>query len=199
MSDKSVEKNPAEIIIRNARLSFPELFATKAVGKEGRPRYTASFLLDPNVPEERAQIKAIKALAKKLSSEALKKEVEFEGDRTCIRKGDTKDYEGYAGMWFVTAARAEKQGPPLVVDGKKNKLEKGSQIPYAGCRVNAKIRLYFQDYEGVKRVNASLEVVQFKGHDEPFSAGIVSADDMPEEETDGLDDSGTEDLDDDLA
>lgn len=194
-NNKSADKNPYEIIIRGARLSFPQLWETKKVGNDGKPRYTSSFLLDPGVPEERAQIVALKALAKKVASDALKKDVEFKGDRSCVRKGDDKDYDGYAGMWYVTAARAESQGPPMVIDQKKQKLAKGP-IPYAGCRVNAKVRFYFQDYDGVKRVNASLEVVQFVRNDEPFGNAGVSVDDMPEEETeesDGLDDSGIDD------
>lgn len=192
---KSAEKNPNEIIIRGARLSFPEIWKPKKIGTDGKPRYTVNLLLDPAIPEQKAQIVSVKAMVERLTREGLKKDVKLPRDKTCLRKDDEARYEGYENMWYITAARAESQGPPLVVDQKKNKLAPGSPIPYAGCYVNCKIRLYFQDYDGVKRVNASLEVVQFVRNGEAFGAGLASADDMPEEEvneSDGLDADGIE-------
>lgn len=198
MSDKAKVPNPNEIIVRGARLSFPQLFAPKAIG-DGKPRYTANLLLDPTIPEQKAQIVAVKTMVERITKEGMKKEIKLPRDKTCLRKDDEPRYEGYEGMWYITAARpatGNGGGPPLVVDQKREKLKADSLIPYAGCYVNAKIRLYYQDYDGVKRVNASLEVVQFVRHGEPFGAGAASADDMPEEvveEEDTLDDSGADD------
>ena len=55
-------------------------------------------------------------------------------------------------------------------------------------RVNVKINVYANEYEGVKRINATLEVVQFVRDDEPFGAAPATADDMPDVEEDDLDD-----------
>jgi hypothetical protein len=195
-SAKSAEKNPNEFIIVGARLSFPHLFEPKAIGKDGNPRFTASFLLDPNKPEHKAQILAMREKCDQLYAEGSK----VAGKKcpranAALKKGNDEDgaalYDGYDGMWFVGAARAKKQGAPLVVDRDKvTRLTEESNRPYAGCYVNAKIRFYYQDYDGVKRVNASLEVVQFVKDGEPFGMGKVAADDMPDvddSESDGLD------------
>jgi hypothetical protein len=120
-------------------------------------------------------------------------------DKCCLRKGDYEEgnprYDGYGGMWAVSAARAQKQGRPVLVDRRKNPLsdKDAATMLYAGCRVNAKINIYANNHEGVKRINATIEVVQFVRDDEPFGAGPASVDDMPDvaddlEESDGLDD-----------
>jgi hypothetical protein len=197
---KTAEKNPNEFILKGVRLSFPHLFEPHAIGKDGTPRYTASFLLDPNDPEQKPQIQALRAKANALYAEGTKKPgVKCPSANCAIKKGNDEDgvprYDGYDGMWFVSAARAKKQGAPLVVDRDKvTKLKDDDTKLFAGCYVNAKIRLYYQDYDGVKRINASLEVVQYFKKGEPFGAGQVAADDMPDvddNDEDGLDDSHT--------
>lgn len=198
------EKNPAEFILTNVRLSFPHLATPKAVGKDGKPRYTASFLLDKAKPEHEALIKGMRAKANELYAAGVKKEgAKPASHLNALKKGNDEDgaplYDGYDGMWVLSAARAEKQGPPKCITGTKVLIprEEIDQILYAGCFVNAKIRLYFMDYDGSKRICASIEVVQFKAKGEPFGNGSASTEDMPDEE-DTLDDDEEEDDNDDL-
>lgn len=193
MSTKSGKLNNVTVILKNARLSFPNLVTPK-VTNGGKPRFQASFLLDPKDPEQKEQIKELKALCEKMATENFEKKVS--SDRCCLRKGDDEDgnprYEGYGGMWVVSATRANHQGSPALVDRKRNPLAEPAKELYAGCRVNVKINVYAQDYEGTKRINATLEVVQFWTNDEPFGNGPVTVDDMPAADTDDLDDEETE-------
>lgn len=197
-------QNPNEFILNGLRLSFPNIWKAKAM-KGGKPRFTVNLLADPKVPAEKKQILAVKKRIEEITKEAFNTDKKLPRDRTCLRKDDEPRWDGYEDKWYFTAARPETQGPPIIIDRGRQKLEPGSRIPYAGCYVNAKIRLYAQDYDGIKRVNASLEIVQFVKDGEPFGAGEADASDMPElEETDGLDDEGLDDggleeEDDDLA
>lgn len=202
-STKPKEKNPNEFILPG-RLSFPHIWEPKAIG-DGKPRYTLNLLLDPSVPEEKAMILAVKAKANELYAAGTnKKDATVPMKNSCLKKGNDEDgaplYDGYDKMWYISAARpatGNGGGPPLVIDRNAvTRLKPEDNKPYAGCYVNVKLRLYYQDYDGVKRINASLEVVQFKKNGVPFSNNAVSADDMPVEEgeeEDGLDDSGIDD------
>lgn len=192
MSSKSDKLNNVTFIVKNARLSFPHLTEPKST-KGGSPRYQASLLLDPKDPAQKEQILAIKKCAEDMATSHWGKKVP--SDRSCIRKGDDEDgnprYDGYGGMWAISAARAEKQGQPRLVDRKKNAFKDdatAAKTLFAGCRVNAKINIYANEYEGVKRINATLEVVQFVRDDEPFGAAPATVDDMPDVEEDDLDD-----------
>jgi hypothetical protein len=194
---KSEKLNNVTIIVTNARLSFPHLTEAKSTNN-GNPRFQASFLMDPKDPAQKEQIKKIKETVEQIAMENFGKKVP--SDKCCLRKGDDEDgnprYDGYGGMWAVSAARAQKQGRPVLVDRRRNPLsdKDAATMLYAGCRVNAKINIYANNHEGVKRINATIEVVQFVRDDEPFGAGPASVDDMPEitddlDDADGLDDA----------
>ena len=193
------KKNP-EFILKNVRLSFPHIFEPKAIG-DGVPRYTANFLLDPADAEHKEMIRKLRDAANALYAEGTRKpDAKPKAANCALKKGNDEDgaalYDGYEKMWFVSAARALKQGAPLVV-GRDAKTHVDHTIVYAGCYVNAKIRLYFHEYDGVKRVNASIEAIQFYKKGDPFGNGPASAYGFEEVEgeEDGLesDNSGDDD------
>ncbi len=192
MSDKL---NNVTVIIKNVRLSFPHLVEPKST-KGGAPRYQLSVLLDPKDPNQKEQIRAIKETCEKIAMDNFGKKVS--SDRCCLRKGDDEDgnprYDGYGGMWVVSAARAAKQGRPSLIDGRKKELADPATTLYAGCRVNVKVNIYANEFEGVKRVNATVEVAQFWADDEPFGSGPASVDDMPEATGSSIDDDDNDDL-----
>lgn len=187
---KTTTDNSANEFKVFGRLSFPHLFEPKAIG-DGKPRYTLNLLLDPKDEQQKASILAIRSRSEALALEAFKKKLP--PDKHCLKKIEESEYDGYEpGSYFISAARAEKQGPPTVVDGTNGnkKLTVADNRPYAGCYCVVKIRLYTVDYDGAKRVCASIEVVQYAKKGEPFGSGSATADDMEtfEEETDSLDD-----------
>lgn len=186
------------VIIKNARLSFPALFKPEASQDGGSPRYKVSLLLDPKDEGNKAQLLELKATIDEMWSEHVKKPgTKAPREKTCLKKDGP--WDGYEGMWYISAARAESQGKPVLLGRRKDALPDNSTELYAGCYVNAKIRLYAHEHpKSGKRINASIEVVQKAREGTPFGAGPASIDDMPDvddaPDADDLDDGSDDGL-----
>lgn len=170
------------IKLKNVRLSFPRLFEPKSFRQGQEPRFEATFLLDPSNAEHAAIKKHIKAEATRIAKEHFGEKADLKKilkDNLCYYDGDTKEYDGYAGMWCIATSNKTR---PTVVDQKRNPLVAADGKPYAGCFVNATITLWVMDNEFGKRVNANLRGVQFLRDGEPFGVKPVDA----EEEFDDL-------------
>jgi len=163
--------------LNNVRLCFPQLFEAKTVNGEGKPAFSAAFLIDPKDPQLEVLNKAIEAVAKEkwgAKSDAMLKTIRA-ADKTCLHSGDLKaNYDGFEGMMYVSARNALR---PLVVDVNKAPLTAEDGKPYAGCYVNASVELWTQDNNYGKRVNATLRGVQFYKDGESFAGGGVASDD----------------------
>ncbi len=176
------QKDIAIITLPNVRLSFPHLFvahAMKAVdGTEQEPRFSATFLFDNT--EHGALLDRIDAMIDRIALDEFKKKVGF---KRCLRDGNEKsELEGYGdGKSFITAANKARPG---VVDRRLNPITEADGIIYAGCYVNATIRLWVQNNNWGKRVNAQLRAVQFVKDGESFGAGPVD----PTQEFEAIDD-----------
>jgi hypothetical protein len=178
------ESDPTIIHITNARLSFPALFEPKAGPEGGKPAFSATFLLD-----KKTHAKLIESISKAIAQVA---QAQWKGKfpvnklkGVCLRDGDEKsDVDGYGdGVMFVSA-RSAKRVP--IVDRNLAPLVEDDGKPYAGCYVNATIRLWAQDNQFGKRVNAALRAVQFVKDGEPFGEGRAD----PEKEFTNLEESG---------
>jgi hypothetical protein len=171
--------NPLIVRLKRVRLSFPNLHRPKGFAGDpnSKPAYSATFLL--NKKAHAAEIAAIK----KATEHAIKEEWKGKapsGLKLCLRDGSEKaDTDGYGDEVMFVAARNEK--PVFVVDGKLQKLDEASGKPYAGCYVNAVIRLWAQDNKFGKRVNASLGNVQFVADGEAFGESARAPEDDFEE------------------
>ena len=176
-----------KIKLTNVRLSFPQLFEAKTVNGEGKPAFSASFLINPKDPQVKMINDAIDAVAKDkwgAKAEANLK-VMRTADKVCLHSGDLKaNYEGFEGMLFVSARNPMR---PLVLDADRSMLVAESGKPYAGCYVNASIELWTQDNNYGKRVNATLMGVQFFEDGDSFTGGGVA-------DIDDFDDLSIEDL-----
>lgn len=159
-----------DIIIKNARLSFPSLFKPSAFDDSQEPKYSATFLLDKKSQKE--MIDQVNAAVEKVAKEKFQGKLPA-GLKTCFRDGNERDHVGgYAESMFINAS--SKRRPP-VVDKDKSPLVEEDGKPYAGCFVNAVVRLWAQDNKWGKRVNASLEAVQFAKDGEAFGIAPVDA------------------------
>ena len=163
--------------LNNVRLCFPQLFEALTINGEGKPAFSAAFLIDPKDPQLEVLNKAIEAVAKEkwgAKSDAMLKTIRA-ADKTCLHSGDLKaNYDGFEGMMYVSARNALR---PLVVDVNKAPLTAEDGKPYAGCYVNASVELWTQDNNYGKRVNATLRGVQFYKDGESFAGGGVASDD----------------------
>lgn len=202
--------------LRNVRLSFPHLFEPQEgmvdedTGKKGADKYNAAFLFSKNTPDGKANFAAVKAAAEAVKTEKWgKNPPKLKPEKICLRDGDQEDWDGYEDCFYLTSSNTRQ---PVLIDRRKGpdgqwvRLldSSGDPVPgalellYAGCYVNAVVSLWAQDNKHGKRINASLEAVQFVKHGEAFGAKPVNPDDsfddsdVPDEddESGGGDDDG---------
>ena len=187
MADK---QSVGEVYLKNVRLSFAALFdkgkpiTDPKTGKVSDPKYKANFLIpkaghsdyDDNAAANMRKLKDAGDQVKKAKwGDNIPK---LKADRVCVRDGDEENWEGYADCWYVSANNANQ---PVLVDrvkdanGKWIELTKENGGPkklYSGCYVSAIVRLWAQDDPNYgKRINASVESVQFFKHGDAFSGG----------------------------
>jgi hypothetical protein len=212
-----------KVKLKNVRLSFAHLFKPqdpkpdKDTGKKGEPKFNCAFLIPKKTPEGKALIAQIKKVADEVKAKKWGANIpKLKPEKVCLRDGDLESYDGYEGMVYVSASNAKR---PTLVDKKKDAKGKwvklydpeadkivngGQSLLYSGCYVNAIVKLWAQDNEHGKRVNASLELVQFLKHGETFGAAQADADDeLDDDDVEGFDDGDAtddedEDEDDDL-
>lgn len=176
-------KDPNVIKLTNVRLSYPQLFVAKAMEEGKDPEFSASFLLDKKQHAE--TIKQIEKLTERVALDEWKKKVPLK--RVPLRDGNEKDgKEGYGDEVMFVNAKNKKR--PVVVDRDLTPLTAEDTKPYAGCYVNATIRLFAYDHKtGGKGVSASLRAVQFVKDGESFGAAPVNAEEEFEAVTDDVD------------
>lgn len=160
-------KDPANITLPNVRLSFPHLFTAHAMEEGQEAKFSATFLLDNTI--HGALLDHIDAVIERLALDQFKKKIGF---KRCLKDGNEKsELEGYGdGISFLTASNKVRPG---VVDRRLNPVTEADGIIYAGCYVNAIIRLWVQDNKWGKRVNAQLQCVQFVKDGESFGVSTV--------------------------
>ena len=160
-----------KIKMKNVRLSFPSLFETEQFGEQDTGKYAATFILDKD--DNAAEIKQIQDEINRLMKEELK--TKLPDDKVALKDGDDMGRPEYEGKMTIKGSTKKR---PLVIDRDKTPLSDGDDKPYAGCYVNGIISLWAQNNKYGKRVNASLEGVQFSEHGEPFTTGGVSVDEF---------------------
>jgi Protein of unknown function (DUF2815) len=172
MADEHESKKSESTKLLRVRLSFPDIWKPKAIKEDDVPKYAAAFLLDKKDHEELiGQIKgaiwglAIEAFGGKEKARALLDKKKL---HVCLHEGSEKDYDGYGEHnLYLTASSVRR---PHVIDRDKSPLSEDDRKVYAGCYVNAAVRLWVQNNEWGKRINAELLAVQFVADGEPFGA-----------------------------
>jgi hypothetical protein len=170
-----------KFIVKNARLSFPDLFEAVQYQNQGPFNYRTTFL----VPEDAAQKDEIKAVIKQVAkdkwgpkADAVLKAIISAG-KVCFTDGNEKEYNGYAGSWALVATRNQDAGRPMVVDRAKNPLSAGDGKIYSGCYVNGVVEIWAQDNSFGKGIRATLVTVQYVKDGESFGgAAPASANDL---------------------
>lgn len=163
--------------LTNVRLAFPTLFEAKTVNGEGKPAFSATFLVDPADPQVKTINAAIELVAKEkwgAKADAMLKQMRA-ADKTALHNGDLKaNYDGFPGNLFVSARNPMR---PTVVAPDKTPLVEADGKPYAGSYVHAVVELWAQDNNYGKRINATLMGVQFYKDGDSFTGGGVASED----------------------
>lgn len=187
----------AKVVLRDVRLSFPDIWEAVQYQGQGPFNFRASFLMAPNSKSKKEVDAAIKQVATEkwaAKAGAILPGILANPQKCCFIDGNLKEYNGYAGNWALTATRSQESGRPRLVDRNKNiDLTPSDGKLYAGCYVNATVEIWAQDNSYGKAIRATLVNIQFVKDGESFGgAAPATADD--------LDDLGYEDEEeDDLA
>jgi len=174
-------------MLRDVRLSYPALWKPKAFGdgSEGEPKFQAVALMDPTDKRGKVNIEKIEDAIDFVKKEKWPKGAPKLGpSKICLK--DSEDLEemkdGYEGMMYVSASDAKR---PRVLDADGIDVREGDEgAPYAGCRVDMKIRIWAQDNKFGKRINASLVAVKFRDDDDAFGAAPFDPDEFDEDDDD---------------
>jgi hypothetical protein len=179
-----------EIIIKNVRLSYPNLFTAKEYkAGDGKPRWSAAFIIEPGSDNDKHIRAAIEAEAKTIwgvKAATMLKGMEGQSNKYCYVDGSTKANEEYQGKMVLATHRSAKLTRPVIIDKDKSPLIGDTDRPYGGCYVNAKVEIYCQTGENAG-VRASFSVVQFYKDGDQFSASVPSTDGFDVIESDDMD------------
>jgi hypothetical protein len=156
------------ITLNNVRLSFPALWEPrKGPDATSKPAYQAAFILDKK--DNAAEIAAVKAAIAAIVKDSFKGK---QPPKIALRDGAEKpDVDGYGETVMFINSRSDKR--PHVIGRKMEQLAESDGKPYAGCYVNASIRLWAQDNQYGKRINAQLRAVQFVKDGDEFGDSAV--------------------------
>ena len=138
----------------NVTIHYPSLFE-KATYKGKETNYQARFLIDKN---DEAQVSAIQEIINDILVENNNKNLNSE--RVCFRDGSEMEDEQYAGFYLL---KASNRYPPNVYELDRTDTT-NPDLVYAGCVVNAHVRFWYQSGDYGKRLNATLNAVQFAKH-----------------------------------
>lgn len=179
MADRDDEKDLTQIQLKDVRLSYPALWKPKGFGKnnDGEPAYQASFLISMDDKLGKKNIALVEdAIEEAKFKKWGDKQPKLKSDKICFKEGDPDDGDEFDGVMILSARNYKK---PRVLDRDKLDVEDGDDgAPYAGCYVDAIVRLWAQDNEFGKRVNCSLEAVRFRRDGEAFGAKPVDPDEF---------------------
>ncbi len=161
-----------QVKLKRVRLSFPDLWVpVEFKPGDGKPRFNATFLIEPGSDNDKAIQAAIKEAAKETfgaKADAILKSLAGNSNKYAYLDGNTKEYDGYEGMMYL-ACHAKAR--PYICDRDPTViLPADSGRPYAGCYVNATVDIYAQKGEN-QGIRASFTGVQFAADGDAFSAG----------------------------
>lgn len=172
MSDKPT--NPYRIKLENVRLSYVHVdkaYKGKEDGPDKKAKYSCSMIFDKSNKAHMKQIAHIKSL---MNAIQVENKAKVGPDKLCLRDGNTKpDKEGYGDeVMFISASNDDR---PQCVNrrGKLVDLAEVKETFYPGCVANVVITIWFQNNNYGKRVNASLECLQFVDNGERIGGAHV--------------------------
>ncbi|WP_419630373.1 ssDNA-binding protein [Thiolapillus sp.] len=151
----------SKIVLKNVRLSYPELFTPGSFEGVSTGKYSATFMI-PKTDDYKGLISKIGTAIKAMIAE--NGGVRIAPDRICFRDGDQSGKEDYADHWTLRASTKKGRPPQLL----KPSLDLNDPITEAdgllipGCYVSASLRIWYQQNYG-RRINAELLAIAYVG------------------------------------
>lgn len=184
------------MLLKNVRLSFPDLFIAKAFNDAAEAKYKAMFIM----PKDHPQLAEVKEAMKACKAKKWPRNEDVR-PILCLRDGEEKSGAGFGkDVVFFNASSTIR---PTVINADTSPLTAADGKPYAGCYVDVNVEFWAMDNQYGKRINAALRGVQFRADGEAFGGGSgpASVDDFEviEEVGEAQAVASAEDLDDMLA
>jgi len=196
MSKDKKQKPIGQVTLKGVRMSFDDIDKPaedrkdQKTGETIKGKYKANFLMSKGTPLTKKNMAAIKAASQAVKEAKWGDNVpKIKPERLCCRDGDLEDWDGYPDCFYVSSNNKDK--PRIVGKDPTRDVERGDkEWPLAGHYVNAIITIWAQDNEpdkGGKRINASLEAIQFKKEGPLFSGRVpvVPEDEFEDESEEG--------------
>lgn len=170
-----------QIILKNVVIAYPQMFEPREFKKgDGRPRWSASFLVAKGSDNDKAVTAAIEAVAKETYGpkwQTMLKSIEGVKQQMCYIDGDRKG-EGFEGLMVLSCHRQLKtkagdNKPPLVIGRDKQAIQDPGKV-YSGCVVNARVDVWGQVGEN-PGMRCSFDVVQYVQDGDPIGQ-VISTD-----------------------
>lgn len=185
------------IYLSNVRLSFPHIAEPQRTKNEQTGKERVSFNCEFLMPQDHQGFQQFMKKYGEMAVEKWKEHaqaamsmIQQERKNRCFGNGAEKinkktfqPYDGYAGMFYITAGR-DTQPQIIQADGRAvdpaNTMacQQLARKMYGGCRVNAAVKPWIQDNKHGRGIRCDLVAVQFAGDDTPFGEGSVDASGM---------------------
>ncbi|WP_419635201.1 ssDNA-binding protein [Thiolapillus sp.] len=175
----------SKIVLKNVRLSYPELFTPGSFEGVSTGKYSATFMI-PKTDEYKGLISKIGTTIKALIAE--NGGVRLASDRICFRDGDQSGKEDYEEHWTLRASTKKGRPPQLLKPSLdlNDPITESDGLLLAGCYVSASLRIWYQQNYG-RRINAELLAIAYVGPGEPLG-GMTNYD--PNDALDDFSDIG---------
>ena len=160
----SIKQN-GDIILKRVRFSYLHVFEPSAFKAGDKKSYSGTFILDKK--EHAEAIKELQGIITAKQKEAFDKRIP--ADKLCLRDGDLTGKDEYEGKYILVAREREDSPPALLDRDGRTEVKKSDDKIYSGAIGNVMFRLWTQDNDYGKRVNANLLGLQFVEHGEKFS------------------------------
>ena len=192
------KKDPRKVYLKGVRLSYPHLFERQKANEDAEPKFSASFLIDPDTKQGKRNIALIEAAIEAAKTEAkFSDKTKFKDGRMCFFDGDENTDDegnikaGYEGMMVI---KASNKDPVRLLSRKKKEVERDNSPFYAGCEVECILGLYGTKKGGSPGIFASLDGVRFWDDGEAFGKGQISDDEWDDDEDDEDEDEDEDDI-----
>lgn len=184
------------LMLSNVRLAFSDSLIEAKTIQGGKPRFGCNLIVEDAPTRKQIQSAMEEIVKTEFGGRDLnEKDVAFRDGNKNISNKTNEVYTGFADNWYISANRAEKQGPPLIIDRRKNPVtdKRDAAFPEAGDYVNAKVSFYSVNGKNDPKTNAAygkkicaqIEVVQMSRKGDPFGASKPTPEgfaELPEDE-----------------
>lgn len=178
--------DPQKIKLKCVRLSYPHLFEAHAMEGDDKKKFSACLVLSKK--KHAAEIKMLEKAMRQVASAKWPKKIPATV-KYGLRDGEEReDKEGFDDTVMFFNASSDKRPP--VVDKDLSPLTAEDDVIYAGCYVDATVRIWAQDNQFGKRINFALRAIRFAKDGEAFGQAPVDAEEEFGDDDDEDDDDG---------